>query len=70
MTTRFDATWLEYDDDCRVYVSRNGVRHIPAGASRGRCGESDLVVLLHPEAEIEFKCPQCFDPGPDSGGDR
>jgi hypothetical protein len=60
--TREDSLWLEHDDGRRVYVSRDGVRHIPAGSASGRCGVDDLVLLLRPEEEIEFRCPQCFDP--------
>lgn len=59
MSTSFDATWIEADDSRRVYVDKNGVRHIPAGLN-ARCGELQLAVLLRPESRIEFRCNLCW----------
>lgn len=59
MSTPYDAEWLEQDDDRRVLVTRNGVRHVGRGMVAA-CGAGSLVYLLRPAEVIEFRCPQCF----------
>ena len=59
MSTPHDAEWLEHDDDRRVLVTREGVRHIGRGMVAA-CGAGALVYVLRPDEEIEFKCPTCF----------
>lgn len=44
-------------------VDRKGVRHVDDGKGCARCGAGLLTLVLRPEEEIAFACPQCFSEG-------